>query len=84
MTVTEEEVEEVLGEICTITQFAICTITQCNAITNEMQCNDKLYLEQNVTGRMFTNCGDLQLPAEGFGRGLPSVIIIILISIVLI
>jgi len=24
---------------------------------------------EEVLGRMFTNCGDLQLPAEGFGRG---------------
>ena len=26
-------------------------------------------LENDCAGRMFTNCGDLQLPAEGFGRG---------------
>ena len=26
-------------------------------------------LENDSAGRMFTNCGDLQLPAEGFGRG---------------
>ena len=57
---TEQEVEEVLGEIKIDSQ-------RTRFIRKLMKMFNPL--ENDYTGRMFTNCGDLQLPAQGFGRG---------------